>query len=75
MAKIGDVGLATMLTHADQNSMENIGTFAYAAPELLVGASCNEKVRPRDRQRGRSAPLALATYKQAAGHQGATVSR
>ena len=45
MAKIADVGLAKMLTNADQYSLDHTaGTFAYAAPELILGTRCSEKV-------------------------------
>jgi len=46
VAKIADVGLAKMLTNADQYSLDHTaGTFAYAAPELILGTRCSEKVR------------------------------
>ena len=45
VAKIADVGLATIMTNADQQSWEfTTGTFAYAAPELILGTRCTEKV-------------------------------
>ena len=48
VAKIADVGLAKMLTNADQYSLDHTaGTFAYAAPELILGTRCSEKVFPR----------------------------
>ena len=38
VAKIADVGLAKMLVGVDQSSIEHMaGTFAYAAPEVLLG--------------------------------------
>ena len=45
VAKIGDVGLAKVMSNADQQSLNQVGTFAYAAPELLLGSRCTEKVR------------------------------
>ena len=46
VAKIGDVGLAKILSDVDQASMHMVaGTFAYAAPELILGWSCSDRVR------------------------------
>ena len=44
VAKIGDVGLAKVMSNADQQSMAQVGTFSYAAPELLMGLRCTDKV-------------------------------
>ena len=45
VAKIGDVGLAKILSDVDQASMHMVaGTFAYAAPELILGWSCSDRV-------------------------------
>ena len=45
VAKIADVGLAKVMTNDDQQSWESTaGTFAYAAPELIIGTRCNEMV-------------------------------
>ena len=44
-AKIGDVGLARIISSASQTSQDYaFGTFAYAAPELLLGEKCDYKV-------------------------------
>ena len=46
VAKIADVGLARVGATADQQSWDNVtGTFAYAAPELIIGTRCTDKVR------------------------------
>jgi serine/threonine protein kinase len=46
VAKIADVGLAKVMTNADQESTDLAGgTFAYAAPELILGSRCTAKVR------------------------------
>ena len=46
MAKIADVGLAKLMDNGDLQSVDlNAGTFAYAAPELILGARCTHKVR------------------------------
>ena len=47
VAKIADVGLAKMLVSVDQSSIEHMaGTFAYAAPEVLLGTrTTSTKVR------------------------------
>lgn len=43
-AKIGDVGLARIISSASQTSQDYaFGTFAYAAPELLLGEKCDYK--------------------------------
>ena len=48
VAKIGDVGLAKLICNADlQSSDPDAGTFAYAAPELILGSRCTHKVRSR----------------------------
>ena len=43
-AKIGDVGLAKITLTDLQSSLATVGTFVYAAPELLMGDRCTEKV-------------------------------
>lgn len=44
-AKIGDVGLAKLLTSSDfSSSLLPVGTFVYCAPELLLGDRYSEKV-------------------------------
>ena len=46
MAKIADVGLAKVMSQAGQQSSDHAtGTFAYAAPEILMGTGCTTKVR------------------------------
>ena len=46
VAKIADVGLAKAMTNAGQQSSDHAaGTFAYAAPEILMGTGCTYKVR------------------------------
>lgn len=44
-AKISDVGLARILCRDYITSIDSTGTFAWAAPELLLGRRCTEKVR------------------------------
>ena len=46
-AKIADVGLARYMaqTHMDTKSLP-MGTFVYAAPELLLGRRSDHKARP-----------------------------
>ena len=44
-AKISDVGLARILHRDYVTSLDSSGTFAWAAPELLLGRRCTEKVR------------------------------
>ena len=44
-AKISDVGLARILHQDYVTSLDSTGTFAWAAPELLLGRRCTEKVR------------------------------
>jgi len=40
LAKLGDVGMAC-ITHEGSLSLDNaVGTFAWAAPELLLGDRC-----------------------------------
>ena len=48
IAKIGDVGLARVLGNTVSSQGLPLGTFNYAAPELLVGDRnlVTEKVRP-----------------------------
>ena len=41
-AKIADVGLAQMVQTTHISNLHGMGTFAYAAPELLTGGKCNE---------------------------------
>ncbi|KAK9829623.1 hypothetical protein WJX72_006940 [[Myrmecia] bisecta] len=43
-AKIGDVGLARIMNSQYLSNAILGGTFAYAAPELLINARCSEKV-------------------------------
>ncbi|BDA50936.1 probable serine/threonine-protein kinase DDB_G0267514 at C-terminar half [Coccomyxa sp. Obi] len=44
-AKIADVGLAKVLTQGYVSKLEEVaGTFAWAAPELLMGGRCSDKV-------------------------------
>ncbi|KAK9816754.1 hypothetical protein WJX72_004692 [[Myrmecia] bisecta] len=43
-AKISDVGMAKMMTDGSYTHGTAAGTFAWAAPELLVGGRCNERV-------------------------------
>jgi serine/threonine protein kinase len=45
-AKVGDVGLAVMTDYFSSASAAT-GTFAYAAPEILMGKPTTSKVRPR----------------------------
>ena len=44
--RAGDVGLARIMdaTHL-ATGLAPCGTFAYAAPEMLMGTRCSEKVR------------------------------
>jgi len=42
-AKLGDVGLAALAASVSSARGSN-NTFPYAAPELLMGALCTEKV-------------------------------
>lgn len=44
VAKISDVGLARILHQDYVTSLDSTGTFAWAAPELLLGRRCTEKV-------------------------------
>ncbi len=47
IAKIADCGLSRMLdSHAFSSTNPLHATFAYAAPELLLGYKCTDKVRP-----------------------------
>ena len=46
VAKIADVGLAKVMTNGEQQSWgQTVGTFAYAAPELIIGSLCTDKAR------------------------------
>lgn len=44
VAKIADVGLAKILQKDYVSSLQSCGTFAWSAPEVLLGARCSEKV-------------------------------
>ena len=44
-AKIGDVGLARIMSTGYFTDGQLGGTFQYAAPELLLNGRCTEKVR------------------------------
>ena len=46
-AKIADVGLARIMQHTLSNTAtgDPAGTFAYAAPEMLMGEKWDDKVR------------------------------
>ncbi len=59
VAKVGDVGLAVMTDYFSSASAAT-GTFAYAAPEILMGKPTTEKVPWPSRLTCRSAAL-LAT--------------
>ena len=62
VAKIADVGLAKMLTNADQYSLDHTaGTFAYAAPELILGTRCSEKVNVMPEMQAQQTWLIAAT--------------
>lgn len=43
-AKLADVGLSKILSDTAKSSAATLGTFAYAAPELLLGRQCTNKV-------------------------------
>ena len=43
-AKIGDVGMAKIMTEGYFSHDEAFGTFAWAAPELLLNDRCTDKV-------------------------------
>jgi len=46
-ARAADVGLARIMdTSHLATGVAPCGTFAYAAPELLMGTRCDEKARP-----------------------------
>lgn len=47
-AKIADVGLARIMQHTLSNTAtgDPAGTFAYAAPEMLMGEKWDDKVSP-----------------------------
>lgn len=38
VAKVSDLGMSALITHGYLTHASNMGTFAYAAPELLMGA-------------------------------------
>jgi serine/threonine protein kinase len=42
-AKVADVGLAHVVHASHIAELDALGTFAYAAPELINGDKCNEK--------------------------------
>lgn len=44
VAKIADVGLAKILQKDYVSSLQSVGTFAWSAPEVLLGSRCTEKV-------------------------------
>ena len=44
-AKVADVGLASMVD-CFSAGMKTYGNFAHAAPEVLMGADCTDKVCP-----------------------------
>ena len=44
VAKVADVGIASMVDHFSSAGAP-YGTFAFAAPEVLMGEKCSEKVR------------------------------
>lgn len=47
-AKLADVGLSRVLNSLSFSSASSTyGTFAYAAPELLLSYTCTEKVMPQ----------------------------
>ena len=43
-AKITDVGLAKLMSEAYYTQDASFGTFSWAAPEVLLGEKCSEKV-------------------------------
>lgn len=43
-AKITDVGMAKLMSDAYFTQDQNFGTFSWAAPEVLLGEKCSEKV-------------------------------
>ncbi len=44
VAKIADVGLSRVLSQTHLSNPRFVGTFAWAAPELLTGTRCSELV-------------------------------
>ena len=60
VAKIADVGLAKVMTNGEQQSWgQTVGTFAYAAPELIIGSLCTDKARAGLAPRATLSPTAL----------------
>jgi hypothetical protein len=46
VAKVADVGVAKVVNQGGEESSQHlVGTFTYAAPEVLLGCRCNAKVR------------------------------
>ncbi|KAK9831443.1 hypothetical protein WJX81_005925 [Elliptochloris bilobata] len=43
-AKLADVGLAKLMMRDCLSTLRDVGTFAWAAPEVLLGQKCTEKV-------------------------------
>lgn len=43
-AKIGDVGLARFMAQDYMSAQAAVGTFAWSAPEVLMGEKCSAKV-------------------------------
>lgn len=60
-AKIADVGLARIMQHTLSNTAtgDPAGTFAYAAPEMLMGEKWDDKVNPLPPPPARPLPWAL----------------
>ncbi len=46
-AKIADFGVAKILRTDFLTTLKDMGTFAWAAPEVLLGKPCTEKARCR----------------------------
>lgn len=44
-AKVGDLGMSALITHGYLTHASDVGTFAWAAPELLLGARVSVAVR------------------------------
>ena len=59
VAKVGDVGLAIMTGYFSSASAAT-GTFAYAAPEILMGKATTNKVRSSHCWVGRAAVSEVA---------------